>query len=216
MQRLFIFAILLFKLNLTAQVSFEATTDARQVLQGSGFSIRFELKNAEGSRFTPPDFEGFAVLSGPMRSIQTSIINGVRSSSIAYVYELQTNKLGKFTIGSASIVADNRLLKTNPVSIEVLRAEPVSESEREIFILASLDKEDVYVGEQCILSYKLFTRVSIDNIEAASRPSMDAFHDQAVNMLNNPVQREIYKGREYTTRVCTNKSVPYPHRKDSY
>lgn len=207
MQRLFIFAILLFKLNLTAQVSFEATTDARQVLQGSGFSIRFELKNAEGSRFTPPDFEGFAVLSGPMRSIQTSIINGVRSSSIAYVYELQTNKLGKFTIGSASIVADNRLLKTNPVSIEVLRAEPVSESEREIFILASLDKEDVYVGEQCILSYKLFTRVSIDNIEAASRPSMDAFHDQAVNMLNNPVQREIYKGREYTTRVLYKTSL---------
>lgn len=207
MQRYFIFALLLFRLNLAAQLSFEATTDARQVLQGSGFSVRFELKNAEGNRFTPPDFDGFTVLSGPMRSIQTSIINGVRSSSIAYVFELQTNKLGKLSIGSASIVVDGRILKTNPITIEVLRAEPRSDAEQEIFIQASLDKEEAYVGEQCILTYKLFTRVSIDNIEATSRPSMDAFHDQAVNMLNNPVQREIYKGREYTTRVLYKKSL---------
>lgn len=71
------------------------------------------------------------------------------------------------------------------------------------------------MGEQLTLSYKLYTRVNIENIELGSKPSLDAFQDQAVNMLNNPVRREIFNGREYTTKILS-KTVLYPIKTGTY
>jgi hypothetical protein len=47
------------------------------------------------------------------------IINGAVSSEISYSYYLQPKNTGKFTIGSASIVYDDKTYKTNPLTIEV-------------------------------------------------------------------------------------------------
>lgn len=191
------------------QVRFVAISDARQVLQGSSFQIRFELQNAEGSQFSPPDFSAFKVMSGPSRSIQTSIINGRQSSSMAYVYELLCPKAGTYTVGPAKISAGGRVLQTMPVTIEVVKAQAGREATSDVFIRAELDKSKVYAGEQCILTYTLYTRISIENIEAAARPDLDAFNVEWVNMLENPVQREIFKGKEYMTKVLS-KTVLFP------
>lgn len=193
-----------------AQIRFIAVSDARQVLEGSSFQIRFELQNAEGNQFIPPDFSDFKVLSGPSRSIQTSIINGQQSSSMAYVYELLCPKSGTFKIGPARIRVGTSELKTQQLEIQVVHAKVARGQESaEVFIRAELDKTKVYAGEQCILSYKLYTRVSIENIEAAARPELDAFNAEWVNMLQNPVEREIYNGKEYMTKVLS-KTVLFP------
>ncbi|HRI32451.1 MAG TPA: hypothetical protein PLD02_01775 [Saprospiraceae bacterium] len=54
LQLLFLF--LSISISLKSQVSFEATTDAKQVLTGSTFQVQFTLHNAEGGSFTAPDF----------------------------------------------------------------------------------------------------------------------------------------------------------------
>ena len=86
-----------------AGVSFEATADARQAVLESYFDVTFTLKNADGNNFTPPSFQDFIVVSGPSRSMQTSIVNGQVSKEEAYIYTLQPRRLGRLTIGSASI-----------------------------------------------------------------------------------------------------------------
>jgi len=202
------FALLLHA-TLIAQ-SFVAETEAKTVLQGSSFTVKFNLINAEGSQFIPPDFSPFQVLSGPSRSIQTSIVNGRRSSRQGYVFELVCNKMGQYTIPAARIRTGGKELRTQPLTIEVVKAHAsAAGNASDVFIEASLDKTEVFLGEQCVLTYKLFTRVNIESVEAASRPSLDAFHHLPVNMLNNPVQREVYKGREYMTRILSKTSL-YP------
>lgn len=203
-----IFLLFIWVTDLCAQ-RFEAQTDAKSVLQGSSFQVTFNLHNAEGQNFQAPDFSPFQVLAGPSRSMQTSIINGRRSSSQGYVYELICHKVGRFRIGPARVRVQGKEMQSNELWIEVVKAEEQGSSGKDILIIASLDKNKVVVGEQCQLTYKLYTKVAIENIEAASRPVMDAFHEMHVNMLNNPVTREIYKGQEYMSKVLS-KTALFP------
>ncbi len=210
MQRLIRFFILIVPGFVFSQVSFEALTDAESVLQNSTFQVTFQLKNAEGSGFSPPVFSPFRVVSGPSRSMQTTIINGAMSSSIGFVYVLTCNQVGSFTIPSASIVVRGKTLQSKPITIKVVKATATAESgAADVFIKAIVEKQEVYFSEQFILTYKLYTRVSIENIEFASKPDLDAFQEEAVNMLNNTSQREIFEGREYTTKILT-KTALYP------
>jgi len=210
MKILWVIIVCLLSLSVKAQ-RFEAETDAKTVLQGSSFRVKFNLYNAEGSRFQAPDFGSLQLLSGPSRSFQTSIVNGRKSSNQGYVFELLSNKPGIYTIPPARITVDGRELRTQALSIEVVKSSPGSSGQSEIFVIASIDKQNLYVGEQCQLMYKLYTRVNIESVEAASTPSLDAFHHLPVNMLYNPVQREVYKGREYMTRILSKTSL-YPIR----
>ncbi|MGB3083692.1 MAG: BatD family protein [Saprospiraceae bacterium] len=200
---------------LASQVRFETSIDAESVLQGSTFQISFELKNAQGTNFRPPDFSPFQIVSGPSRSMQTSIINGAMRSSVGFVYVLTCNQVGTFLIKEASIQVQGKTLYTKPVSIKIVKAMQSSKASADVIIQASLDKTEVFLGEQLTLSYKLYTRVNIENIELGSKPSLDAFQDQAVNMLNNPVRREIFNGREYTTKILS-KTVLYPIKTGTY
>ncbi|HEX5624785.1 MAG TPA: BatD family protein [Saprospiraceae bacterium] len=191
------------------QIRFEASADAESVLLGSTFEITFTLRNAEGNGFRPPDFSPFRVISGPSRSMQTSIINGAMSSSTGFVYLLACPQTGAFTIGPASIQVQGKTLYTKPIRIEVVKASASTKSQEDILIRAVADKEQVYLGEAFTLTYKLYTRVNIQNIETAVHPKLDAFQDLHVNMLNNPVQREIHEGREYSTKILSRR-VLYP------
>jgi hypothetical protein len=204
-----LFIFLLLPGFVKSQIQFEAITDAESILQGSTFRITFQLKNAEGTNFRPPDFTPFQVLSGPSRSMQTTIINGAMTSSIGYVYVMSGQKTGTFTIGSASIVVAGKTYNTRPINIKVEKAAEVTGHDSEIFIKAIVDKEELYMSEQFVLSYKLYTRISVQSIEFADKPALDAFHSETVNMLNNQVQREIYNGREYTTKILA-KWVLFP------
>lgn len=192
-----------------AQISFEVLTNAESILQGSTFQLTFLLKNAEGTNFRAPDFSPFQIISGPSRSMQTTIINGAMSSSIGYVYTLSGNRTGYFTIPSASIVVNGKSLHTRPVRINVVKATANASSSADVFIKASIEKDEIYFAEQCMLTYKLFTRVSIDGIELVSKPMLDEFQEHSVNLLNNPTQREIHEGKEYTTKILS-KSVLFP------
>ena len=75
--------------KLTAQVTFEATTDAKQVPLGEVFEVKFTLKNAQGTAFSPPIFSDFAVVGGPNRMNSMTMVNGNATSSESYSYVLQ-------------------------------------------------------------------------------------------------------------------------------
>ena len=199
LQLLFLF--LSISISLKSQVSFEATSDAKQVLTGSTFQVQFTLHNAEGGSFTAPDFGGLQIVQGPSQSMQTSIINGSMSSSLSYVYVLTSTRLGTFTIGSATIRVGRNILKTKPIQIEFLKSSNIKAESKQFFIKATLDTTTAYVGQQITLSYKLYTQVSIQNIEVVTGSSFDDFYKVEAENDKNGVLREIINGQQYTTKV---------------
>lgn len=195
-------AVLLSAGALSAQTTFEATTDARRVLENSYFEVTFTLSNAQGGQFSPPSFEDFLVVSGPSRAVSTSMINGQVSRTQAYSYTLKPRRTGTFTIGSASIKVNRATLQTKPLTIEVVKGRKGDPgSAEQVFIRAEPSTETAYVGQQILLDYKLYTTLDVESFNILEESGYQGFFAQDVRRFNGRVMREVINGVQYTTKV---------------
>ena len=117
---LFIFAAVSVKAQ---EPVFNASVSSTRVLQNSVFEVQFELQNASGDDFQPPDFRNFRVAGGPAMGSSTVIVNGKVSRSQSWTYSLIAPTAGRFTISPASVIAGRRRLNSQPVTVDVIAAE---------------------------------------------------------------------------------------------
>lgn len=185
----------------TAQATFKASTDARQLLENGFVEVTFTLSNAQGQAFQPPSFEGFTRVSGPSRSLSTSMFNGQVSRTESYSYTLKPKGVGRYTIGNAQINVGGKILKSNPITIEVLKGREGSGQEEQIFIRAELSTERAYVGQQIILDYKLYTTLNVESFNILQEGNYSGFFAQDVRRFDGRVMREVIGGVQYTTKV---------------
>lgn len=191
-------------------VSFEAVSDARQVLLGSAFEVTFSLRNAEGENFSPPDFTDFDVIAGPSRSVRTSIINGRVTREMGFIYTLQPRRTGQLSIGQASIRVNGRTLRTNPLNVQVVEGSDLAGNQA-YFVRAEISKERAFIGEQILLDYTLYTSVEIDGINVLEESDYDGFFAREIRQFDTRVIREVINGRQYVSRVLK-RMVLYPQQ----
>ncbi len=222
--------ILIFLCALMAPFAFRAqeasikVSAKSQVSVGEQFKIAFEA-NADGKKFTPPSFDGFSVVGGPFNSSSSSvqIINGSMSRSVShtYSYVLRAEKEGSFTIGSATLVVDGDVVKSDPYQITVVPASEDSSpapqggqqggstarsntvdpqvSGKDLFFRVSPSKKSAYVGEPVVFTYKIYTRVPISQVTVSKMPSYGGFWMKEINDNNPRQSTEVVNGIEYTT-----------------
>jgi hypothetical protein len=102
------------------EASFTAEINKTTIGVGKKIKVTFTLKDATGSQFEAPDFEGFEVLSGPNVSSSMSIMNGDVTQSSAYTYYVVAQKVGKLEIPSAAIKVGKKTLRTAAIPITVV------------------------------------------------------------------------------------------------
>lgn len=196
---------------------FNVTADKTTVGENERFQVYFTFEGGDVnsvSNFRAPDMTGLKVLGGPNQSTSMQIINGRMSGSITYSYIIQAIKQGVFTIGSAYIDFQGKRYNTNPIKIQVVksgtttpqgdRAGGVSDEElaKNVFILATADKNSVFLGEQVTVSFKLYTKTNISNPTASKAPTYNGFWVEKLDFENERNWRiEMYKGERY--RVAT-------------
>ena len=199
------FSLTIFSIPLLAQdASFEASTDARELVENEYAEVTFTLKNAQGNNFQPPNFKGFNVLSGPSRSNRMTIINGQRSQEMSFGYTIQPKQRGTYTIGPASIKVGGKTMKTKPISIKVVKAKKVAKGAangQEVFVRVEVDTTDVYLGQQIMVNYKLFTSVDVDNYDILEETEYPGFFAHDVRRFNSSTLREVVDGVQYVTKV---------------
>ncbi len=200
--------------------TFTTTVNRNRVAMGEQFEITFTL-NGSGKNFQPPAFTDFLVLSGPSQSTSMQIINGAISQSISYSYILQPRTEGKFTIGAASIESGNKKIQSNSITIEVTKGtvqpkQQPSQSQEDasiskqisdnLFVRLSVDKSNIYQGEQITATYKLYTRVNITNYGVSKAPAFTGFWAQEIDLPKNPqFENEVLNGVQY--KVATLKKT---------
>ena len=198
----------------------------QQVSVGEQFRIAFEV-NADGKKFTAPSFENFTVVGGPFNSSSSSvqIVNGSMSHTVSntYSYVLRADKEGKFTIGSASVVVDGDVIKSEPYQISVVadassagmasqggqqssgqvqqNTNDPKVSGQDLFLKVTPSKKSAYVGEPVVLTYKLYTRVPVSQLSVSRMPSYGGFWMKETGDNNGNLRQssEMVNGIEYTT-----------------
>jgi hypothetical protein len=214
------------------QAKFTASVNKNPVGTGDVFEITFSI-DANGENFSPPDFRGFQVVGGPNQSQSMEIINGNSSVSISYGYDLMAVKEGNFTIGPASIVVNGRKLTTSPIKITVVKGKSVphnaqaqstapdngiqqasaSDLSKLLFIKAVVDKTNVYQGQQITVTYRLYTRVSIEQNQATTIPELNGFWSEDLKPQSQqiPTHIETYRGVQYDV-ADLKKTILFPER----
>jgi len=190
--------------------------------------------NASGRDLRAPEINNFDILAGPFQSHSSSIqiINGRQSSSEAdsYTYTLQAQKVGTFTIPSASIIVNGRKYTSNGVSIRVLPADSKVSSRSQggvqgnssrggssaaitndnLFIRAEASKTNVYEQEAIVVTYKLYTLVDVVQCSPKKMIDFNGFMKQDIDQpTNKQFSLEHYNGRNYTSVVLF-KFLLYP------
>lgn len=201
-------------------VSFELNVSKEKLGLNERLRVEFAM-NQDGDNFTPPKFDGFKVLMGPMQSISSSWINGVRSYSKTYSYTLAPTARGKFTIGQASIVINGKTYKSLAKQVEVTAAveKPSDEmtvddvADESLHLVAEVSKVSPYLNEAVSVVYKMYVApsISISNYRPLDNPKYNNFWSQDIPVSGLDIRNGTYKGKPYRY-VTLKRVVLYPQK----
>jgi hypothetical protein len=212
----------LFRITYAEDIKFYASAP-NTVGSGQQFAVTFTV-NAAASNFKAPSFKGFSVLSGPNQSSSSSmqIINGKMNQSVSYsfTYYLQAGNEGNYTVAPARITVEGKTYESESISIKVVKSSQGANnqqqqqqqsqsqnnqsggngvSDNDIFLRANVSNASPYLGEQIIVTYKLYTAVGIAQYSINKLSSNKGFWSEDLNKENDkPKQyKENIKGKQY-------------------
>lgn len=191
----------------------------KQVSVGEQFQVSYEL-NGDGKDFRSPNFTNFEVIGGPFSSTSSSvqIINGsvTKTNTQTYSFHLRAIKEGNFTMPQASITVDKKRITSEPCEINVVASQngnstysgssnngnnysQANDNAREVFLEAMPNKRKVYLGEQIVLTYRIYYTIPISQLTVSKSPSYAGFWTKDVTNNNGTLQQSsvIRDGKQY-------------------
>ena len=203
-----LFLMAAFVVSAQDDVSFKVICK-KQVVVGEQFQVSYEL-SGDGKNFEAPNFVNFEIISGPFHSTSSSIqiINGSASktTTLTYSYYLRALKEGEFTIPAATITVNKKKVKSTTATITVGKSSSVASggsssagTGKEVFLEAMPNKKSAYLGEQIMLTYKIYYNIPISNLSISKAPSYSGFWTKDVTDNNGVLQQSstVKNGQEY-------------------
>lgn len=193
--------------------SFVASTNAKEVVENGTFQVTYKVENSNVTDFSPPTFHPFIVVAGPSQSSSTSIINGRRSTSFSISYTLMAQKKGNFTIPSAYITVGNRKVSSNSLKIKVVEGN--ASTNTEAFIKVELDTDSVYIGQQVVMSLKLYSTVTVQRYDVLYQPEFKDIYVKELPRFGRDAKLEVVDGVQYQTQLLKRSSL-YPQKSGTF
>ena len=177
-----LFSFKSFSQKLSAQVS------KNKVVTGEVFQVTFSANGNIGG-FKPPVLSDFDIYSGPNQSTSMQFINGNVSQNMSFSYMIAARKEGKFTIGAASATINGNKSESNPITIEVGKGNPQQQqgpsqqqntteagvSSEDLFVRTYLSKKQCYLGEQLVITQKVYCRANLRGFQNFNPPEYNGF-----------------------------------------
>lgn len=162
--------------------------------------------------FQLPELPGIRVYGGGTNQSMT-VVNGQTQVMVSRTYYLRVEKEGDFTIGPVRINTAAGSCETAPIAIKVVagaappadtgnrvargasgRAAP-GESAGDVFVTMEVDKPEVWVGQQVVLSFRYWRRVQPWTSPAYTPPRTEGFWREDLGTERN--FREVRQGQVY-------------------
>ena len=206
-----------------------------QVAVGEQFRLTYTVNTQDVRGFRAGNIpDEFEVLMGPSTSTQSSfqMVNGHTSStsSVTYTYIVVASKNGTFTIPPAHCTVDGKTVTSNEIRIKVsgqaqqggrqqshqqgggngeMRSAGSAISGSDLFIHVSASKQRVREQEPILLTYKVYTLVSLTQL-SGKMPDLKSFYTREVPLpQEKSFKIETFNGRQYRT-VTWQQYVMFP------
>ena len=222
-----VFFALLWAQGIDAQdVMIRASVDRTRVEVGDLIQFRVEVEAAQmGSVSAPqvPTPDGLQLTgSTSSTSMSVNIVNGEMTTkrTTTYVFSFRAQRVGTHVLGPAQLAHEGKTLRSDQVRVEVAKRSgrpqtrpapstgrsmgqaDIQEIEQNLFLQAIPEKRMVYVGEQVGVTYKLFTRYDLRNVQYGQVPTFTGFWTETVfDAQRLDMQREVVDGRAFNTAL---------------
>ena len=103
--------------------------------------------------------KSFSIIAGPNVGSEYRYINGKRSSSRSISWTLIPKGDGILIIPSFEVKVGKKIFFTKEFKVEVVE-QNIDKSTKDLILEVNIDKTDVVVGEQIVISYKFYTRIA--------------------------------------------------------
>ena len=158
----------------------------------------------------------FDVLSGPNQKTNIQYINGRLNSTKTLSWTLSPKNSGQVYIPPITGTIDGKNFKGKQILINVVKRKSIKSNS--VFILADLDKNEAYIGEQVTLTYKLYKEMNV-NIASIDQFQMPEFPGFWVEDLFNPQRLQYQKkietinGMKYQVAILGQRALfPIPYK----
>lgn len=223
--------VLLFSISAIHAQKLTVQVSANKVQVGAAFQVVFTV-DAQPSTYTPPNFKDFDVFSGPNTSQSMQYVNGAMSASFSISFLIAAKKEGKLQIGPMVMVVNGKNVSSNPVNIEATKgAVPAGQSQQQqqttqggqvepptqvtgedVFVKTSVSKTKCYIGEQIMVTQKIYSRLDLRGFQNIKFPAFNGFWSQQPEGVPNvQLQIENIDGVNYYVGEF-NKSYIFPQR----
>ena len=207
MKKISTLLLLFCNLILQAQI-LDVKADKNPAIIGEQILIQYTI-NTKAENFKSPNFNGLQVLSGPNPSTQSSytFVNGKSQSntSTTYSFYIKANREGNYNITPASIEVNGEKINSLSYNLKIVKGSEKSEKQKKaisdnLFIKVDVSKRNIFVGEQILVVFKLFTRLDLENTELSSLPSLNGFWAKDLK-TSSQFKREIVDGVPYNVAI---------------
>jgi len=204
----------------SAEIEISTSVDRTTVGLNQTFTLSVDISGEKANEVGDPkvpdisNFTAYMGSSGTSQNIQ--IINGRMSVSKSISFTYTATALGKFTIPPAVLKLGDKEYRSQPIQIEVVKVsqQPQAQQRRtpqtpsaqspdqsiadNLFLKVAANKRRVYVNEPLILSYKIYTRVSVTQYGINKAPNTAGFWVEEFPMGNQPkTYEEIVDGKKF-------------------
>ncbi len=225
--RIFLIVLLsVFCISTQAQVTCTASAPSEV---GVGQAFRYQVTlNEKPSKILSTGFSNFDVLNGPSQgsSSSISIVNGkmTQSSSHSFTYTLAAKKEGQFTIPGMVFMVNGNQVKSNSVTIHVVEGggsgggasggggrgqgqQRTQQSQgfdkRDVYVKAFCSNPNPYVGEQVIITHKLYVGPSVNGgyqVTSVNAPTQSGLWTYTLGNpdADAPRTTEVIDGKKFT------------------
>jgi len=217
MRKIGFILFLTFSLSQTVQIS----VDRNRIEEGE--LIQFSIEVTGGKDFAKVDMKkvqkDFEIVSGPGQQTNIQWINGSMTSTKTLTWTLSPKRLGTLTVPAISGTVDGKSFQGKPIQIQVKKSTETSDNS--VFIVADIDKEKAYLGEQITVTYKLYKNANI-SIEPFQMPEFPGFWvenlytPQRVQYRNSISKCDHSRCKISSSQFRPKGIIPYPSRNTCY
>ncbi|MBI1184713.1 hypothetical protein GC194_10600 [bacterium] len=205
-----ILPILLCSLPIRAQeIRFLVEANKKTITLGNTITLTYKFIGGNATDFRPPKLVDIDYASYVTQGMEVRQFNNNVTRAVTFSFSIKPRKTGEFEIPPATVMYQGNRMESDKITIKVLDK---SEAEKgiyeqiaeNVFVKAYLSKNNVYLGEQVKLTFKLFKKVNmpIAELNYKSVPEYDGFWKEVLQDNRNfEMKEELIDGERFQTGI---------------